>query len=274
MLASADPALSESLLSARDVVVRYGTAAPAVDGVSFALGEGETLGVVGESGCGKSSLVRALLGLTPLHAGEVAFAGRRLDGLPERALRAVRPDLQVVFQDPISSLNPRRTVRELVCQPLRVWPDRAGPGGPEASVVEMLEAVGIDPVALGDRRPRELSGGQAQRVAIARALVLRPRVLLCDEPVSALDVSVQAQVLDLLARLSESLRLAMLFVTHDLAVVRSISDRVMVMYGGRVCEVLDAGGLLTSEHPYTTRLLASVPALDAAPADAPVQPRP
>ena len=263
MLASADGAMTGPLLSAHDLVVRYGRGAPAVDGVSFDLHEGETLGVVGESGCGKSSLVRAVLGLTSLAAGEVVFAGRRLDTLSAGELRHVRPDLQVVFQDPLSSLNPRRTVRELVQQPLQIWPERAGPGGADASVAEALEAVGIDPAALGGRRPRELSGGQAQRVAIARALVLRPRVLLCDEPVSSLDVSVQAQVLDLLAQLREAMGLAMLFVTHDLAVVRGISDRVMVMYDGAVCEVLAAEDLMSPTHPYTERLLASVPSLDA-----------
>ena len=260
--------MSAPLLCARNVVVRYGRGAPAVDGVSFDLHAGETLGVVGESGCGKSSLVRAVLGLEPLAAGEVEFAGRRLDTLAQRELRLVRPDLQVVFQDPISSLNPRRTVRELVRQPLTIWHDRAGGEGPEASVAETLEAVGVDLAAFGDRRPRELSGGQAQRVAIARALVLRPRVLICDEPVSSLDVSVQAQVLDLLARLQEAMGLAMVFVTHDLAVVRGISNRVMVMNAGRVCEVLDADELLTPSHPYTARLLASVPDLDALLADA------
>jgi peptide/nickel transport system ATP-binding protein len=265
--------MSGALLSARGVVVRYGRDTAAVDGVSFELREGETLGVVGESGCGKSSLVRAVLGLEPLAAGEIEFVGRRLDALSERELRHVRPDLQVVFQDPISSLNPNRTVRDLVRQPLQIWPDRAGPGGPDASVEQTLEAVGIDPGELGDRRPRELSGGQAQRVAIARALVLRPRVLLCDEPVSSLDVSVQAQVLDLLARLREAMGLAMLFVTHDLAVVRAISDRVMVMYAGSVCEVLDADELIASTHPYTAQLLASVPSLDGV-SEAATQSRP
>jgi peptide/nickel transport system ATP-binding protein len=255
-----------ALLSVDGLTVRHGGARHsvlAVDDVTFDLQAGETLGIVGESGCGKSSLVRAVLGLGPLTAGRVEFEERAVAELDRETLRALRPDMQIVFQDPISSLNPRRTVRDLVEQPLRVWPARLGARERADAVDEMLEAVGMASPALARRRPSQLSGGQAQRVAIARALILRPRMLVCDEPVSSLDVSIQAQVLDVLADLRERMGLAMLFVSHDLAVVHSVSDRVMVMREGQVCEIRPVASLTSSEHPYTRALLASVPRLDA-----------
>jgi peptide/nickel transport system ATP-binding protein len=253
------------VLAAEHVVVRYpsrhGAPTQAVSDVSFDLLEGETLGIVGESGCGKSSLGRALLAFPPPTSGRVLLDGEDLTALPRRELRRARARLQMVFQDPISSLNPRRKVAQVLEQPLRIW-DRPT-AGRAAQVEAALAAVGLDPAVVGDRRPGELSGGQCQRLCIARALMVEPAVLICDEPVSSLDVSVQAQILNLLEDLKAERGLSMVFVAHDLAVVRNISDRVLVMYLGRVCEVAPSADLWHAAHPYTELLLSSIPELEA-----------
>ncbi|MFF8972164.1 ATP-binding cassette domain-containing protein [Streptomyces sp. NPDC014995] len=219
------------LLDVRDLVVRYGTVA-AVDGVSFTLEPGETLALDGPSGCGKSSMALAVLQLRRPDAGEVHFEGRELTSLTERELRPLRPRMQPVFQDPYGSLNPRHRIRDAVAEPLKVqgrWTDADGP----ARVAGLLDRVGLDPT-YGDRRPYELSGGQCQRAGIARALASEPRLLVLDEPVSALDPSVRAGVLNLLADLQDDLGLGYLFICHDRAVVRHFADRVVEMREGRL----------------------------------------
>ncbi|WP_063772459.1 ABC transporter ATP-binding protein [Streptomyces sp. NRRL S-495] len=230
----------------------------AVSEVDLTLRERRTLALVGESGSGKSSIAKALLRLPPPTAGTVTVDGTDLAALAPRALRALRPRLQMVFQDPVSSLNPRRTVRDLVAEPLDAHPD---PAVDRAAVVErQLEAVGLPLALFGDRRPAQLSGGQAQRVAIARALAAEPRVLIADEAVSALDVSAQATVLNLLRRLTEERGLASLFISHDLGVVRAVSDDVAVLQLGRLCEQGPTEEVLAAPaHPYTAALLAAVP---------------
>ncbi|MEU3450521.1 dipeptide/oligopeptide/nickel ABC transporter ATP-binding protein [Streptomyces thermolilacinus] len=223
-----------ALLEVRDLVVRYG-ARTAVDGVSFEVRAGETLALVGPSGCGKSSTAAAALLLRRPDAGEVRFEGRELTGLPERELRALRPAMQPVFQDPYGSLSPRQRVRDAVAEPLRVqgrWDPVTGP----ARVARLLAMVGLD-AAHGERRPHELSGGQCQRAGIARALASEPRLLVLDEPVSALDPSVRAGVLNLLAGLQESLGLGYLFISHDRALVRHFADRTAEMRAGRLVRV-------------------------------------
>ncbi|MBT2439490.1 ABC transporter ATP-binding protein [Streptomyces sp. ISL-36] len=219
------------LLDVRDLVVRYG-AATAVDGVSFQVRAGETVGLVGPSGCGKSSTVAAVLQLRRPHGGEVRFDGLELTALSGRRLRAVRPRLQPVFQDPYGSLSPHRRVREQIAEPLRVqgrWSRSAGPD----RVAELLDMVGLAP-ALGERLPHELSGGQCQRAGIARALASTPELLVLDEPVSALDPSLRAGVLNLLLDLQDRLGLGYLFVSHDMAAVRHLSDRVLTMRNGKL----------------------------------------
>jgi peptide/nickel transport system ATP-binding protein len=201
----------------------------AVTDVSFDVNRGETLGIVGESGCGKSTTGRAIMQLPPPTAGTVTFDGIELTALRGEALRAIRPRLQLIFQDPISSLNPRRRVGDIVGEPLRIW---GRDGDRDDVVAEAIEAVGLDPAVARDKRPHELSGGQCQRISIARALVLDPQLLICDEPVSALDVSVQAQILNLLEDLRDRYGLTLVFIAHDLAVVKHVSDRVAVMYLG------------------------------------------
>ncbi|ABW12862.1 oligopeptide/dipeptide ABC transporter, ATPase subunit [Parafrankia sp. EAN1pec] len=254
------------LLRVRDLVVEYrapgrGTV-QAVSGVSFSVRRGETLGLVGESGCGKSSTARAVMMLRRPTAGHVEFDGQELTALSARRLRGVRPHLQMIFQDPASSLSPRRTVGEIVADGLAV---HRFPRPWDRLVEEALSAVGLDPAAVARRRPSELSGGQCQRVALARALVLSPSLLVCDEPVSALDVSVQAQILNLLEDTRRDRRLSLLFIAHDLAVVRQVSDRVGVMYLGRICELAPADDLYARpRHPYTRMLLEAVPSLDGA----------
>ncbi|MFG2909703.1 ABC transporter ATP-binding protein [Kitasatospora sp. NPDC048286] len=234
----------------------------AVSGVDLALYPRRTLALVGESGSGKSSIAKALLRLPPPTTGTVTLDGTDLATLSPRALRAVRPRLQMVFQDPLSSLNPRRRVRDLVAEPLDAHPDPAhgGTRDREEAVARQLEAVGLPPALFGDRRPHQLSGGQAQRVAIARALAAGPRVLIADEAVSALDVSAQATVLNLLRGLTEERGLAGLFISHDLGVVRAVSDEVAVLQLGRVCERGPTEAVLAAPaHPYTAALLAAVP---------------
>lgn len=245
--------------SARGGLFSGGTATVrAVDGVEFDIGRGETLSLVGESGCGKSTTGRMIARLIEPTAGSVVFDGDDVTVAGGKALRLLRRDIQMIFQDPYSSLNPRKTVGEIVAAPLRIQGIQP-PEGIERRVRDLLGKVGLDGSSYG-RYPSEFSGGQRQRIGIARALVLQPKLIVCDEPVSALDVSVQAQVINLLEELQESFGLSYLFIAHDLAVVRHISDRVAVMYLGRIAEIGDADTLYsTPRHPYTNALLSAVP---------------
>ncbi len=255
---------TEVVLRIEDLVVEFpadgGRTVHAVSGVSLDVHRGETLGLVGESGCGKSTTGRAIMQLPWPTSGSVVFEGRDLATLSAAELRAVRPKLQMIFQDPISSLNPRRRIPDIVGDPLLVW----GRGSERAKLVpEVLTAVGLDPAQVADRRPHQFSGGQCQRVSIARALVLDPEVLICDEPVSALDVSVQAQILNLLEDMKRRYGLTLVFIAHDLGVVRNISDRVAVMYLGRICEFGETTALFDDPvHPYTRLLVSSIPSME------------
>ncbi len=271
------PVDGRTLLAVDAASVRYrergGAPLEAVNDVSFALREGETVAVVGESGSGKSSLVRAMLGLVPMASGKVVYAGEPLDGPVQHRARSQRRDLQLVFQDPASALNPQMRVRAIVEEPLLVH-EGALPGDERlARVTAILEKVGLSDAFLR-RFPHELSGGQAQRVAIARALVLKPRVLVCDEAVAALDGSVRKQVLELLRTVQDETGLSIIFISHDLAVVRSISHRVLVMYAGRLVEAARNEQIFAAPlHPYTRALIDSVPVPDpvVAPKEAPVR---
>ena len=258
----------EVLIQVQDLVVEFPAAGKntvkAVSGISFDVMPGETLGLVGESGCGKSTVARSLIQLPPPSSGSVVVNGVELTDLSDRQLRPHRTGLQMIFQDPISSLNPRRRVADIVSEPLRVW----GPHDEDeqAEIVDrMLYAVGLDPEVARDKRPHEFSGGQCQRISIARSLVLGPKVLICDEPVSSLDVSVQAQILNLLRDLKAEYGLTLVFIAHDLAVVKNVSDRVAVMYLGKLCEVAEPDKLYSNPaHPYTRLLLESIPEPDPA----------
>ncbi len=234
----------------------------AVDDVSFDVLAGETLGIVGESGCGKSTTAKSIMQIPAPTSGTIRYDGTDLASLDKDSLRKLRTDLQLIFQDPVSALNPRRSVWDIIKEGVEIWATQDK--WTDERLVSLLEQVGIDPRHRG-RKPFEFSGGQCQRISIARALAVDPSVLICDEPVSALDVSVQAQVLELLEELKAEHELTMLFISHDLAVIRNIADRVMVMYYGQVVEIGDTDSIFErAEHPYTKRLLAAVPGLEGA----------
>jgi oligopeptide transport system ATP-binding protein len=265
--------MSQVVLDVRDLKVHFpvrvggglfGRFAPlkAVDGISLTVNAGETLGVVGESGCGKSTLGRAVLQLTPATAGAVVWLGCDLTTAAKDEIRNCRKELQVVFQDPLASLDPRMTAGAIIAEPLKNFHPGLSPDEVRAKVSAMMEKVGLLPTMI-NRYPHEFSGGQCQRIGIARAMILNPKLIICDEPVSALDVSIRAQVINLLADLQRDFGLALIFISHDLAVVRHISHRVMVLYLGRVMELAPRDALYTApRHPYTRALLASVPIPD------------
>jgi peptide/nickel transport system ATP-binding protein len=254
------------LLRVEELVIEYknrrGGVVRAVAGVSFDINKGETVAVVGESGCGKSTLAKGVMQLVETKMGRVVLDGVEFSSLKGEQLRQVRPKIQMIFQDSVASLDPHMTVRELVEQPMKVWhkgdaDDRRG------KVDELLRSVNLDPEVVGNRKPTEFSGGQCQRVSIARALSLEPKLLVCDEPVSSLDVSIQSQILNIIQSMKKRYGLSLLFISHDLSVVRAISDRVIVMYLGKICEVSTPQKIVNSPaHHYTRALVASVPVPD------------
>ena len=253
------------ILTIENMVVEFavgkGRVVHAVSDVSFDVREGETLGLVGESGCGKSTTAKAIVQLVPPTSGSIDYSGTDLAQLKGEDLRRMRPEIQMIFQDPISSLNPRRKVFDIVSEGVSVWGGKNEGGGFSLDrVAEIIEAVGLDAETAKERRPHEYSGGQCQRISVARALVLDPKIVICDEPVSALDVSVQAQILNMLEDMKARYGLTLVFISHDLSVVKNISDRVAVMYLGKLCEIGDGDVLYDKPaHPYTRLLLAAVP---------------
>jgi peptide/nickel transport system ATP-binding protein len=259
-LDAAPAGTTDPLLTVEDLHVSFHRGrdtVQAVAGISFTMPHGETLGLVGESGCGKSTTGRAIVQVEKATSGRIRFGESELTSLGRGDLRNLRTQVQMIFQDPISSLNPRRRIADVVAEPLTIW--KMGTKQERRDQVNaMLDRVGIDPYVNGSRRPREFSGGQCQRISIARALMLRPKLLVCDEIVSALDVSVQAQILNLLEDLKAEYDLTVLFIAHDLAVVKNVSDRVAVMYLGRLCEIAPSDTLYEAPaHHYTAALLAS-----------------
>ncbi|MFZ1699386.1 MAG: dipeptide ABC transporter ATP-binding protein [Pyrinomonadaceae bacterium] len=263
---SIDKASSSELLKVRNLVKHFPVDGSddlvlAVDDVSFDIRQGETLGLVGESGCGKSTVGRCLLRLHEPTSGEVWFEARNIVDLPHRELQLLRRQMQIIFQDPYASLNPRLSIRSIVAEPLKIH--KIGNKAEQSErVADLLRRVGLDP-DYADRFPHEFSGGQRQRIGIARALALNPKLIICDEPVSALDVSVQAQVVNLLQELQEEFGLTYLFISHGLAVVEHISDRVAVMYLGKIVEICDAAELYSNPlHPYSQALLSAIPLPD------------
>jgi oligopeptide transport system ATP-binding protein len=265
--------VSDVVLEARDLTKHFPLtrgvvfrrqigAVRAVDGVSLTLRRGETLGVVGESGCGKSTLAKLIVGLETPTSGQILVQGDNLGKLSGEKLRRARRNIQMVMQDPYTSLNPRMTVGDIVGEPFQIHPEVAPRADRRRRVLELLDLVGLDPDHI-NRYPHQFSGGQRQRIGIARALALRPEIIVCDEPVSALDLSIQAQVINLLERLQKELGLAYIFIAHDLSVVRHISDRVAVMYLGKVIETgADVEIYENPTHPYTQALLSAVPVPD------------
>ncbi|PSW21088.1 ABC transporter ATP-binding protein [Photobacterium sanctipauli] len=234
----------------------------AVDGVGIRLYEGETLGVVGESGCGKSTFARAVIGLVEATDGNVVWLGQDLTKLDHKAMREKRKDIQMIFQDPLASLNPRMTVGEIIAEPLKAYYPELDADDVKQQVKAMMAKVGLLPNVI-NRYPHEFSGGQCQRIGIARALILKPKMIICDEPVSALDVSIQAQVVNLLKSLQKEMGLSLIFIAHDLSVVKHISDRVLVMYLGNAVEMGEADALFSDpKHPYTKALMSAVPIPD------------
>ena len=258
--------VGEVLLRVEDLIVEYkgsrSGVVQAVAGVSFEIKSGETVSVVGESGCGKSSLAKGVMQLVETKSGKVVLDGTEFSSLKGEELRQARPKMQMIFQDSVASLDPHLTVRALVEQPMKVW-HKGTDAERRAKVNELLRSVNLDPEIVGNRKPTEFSGGQCQRVSIARALSLEPKLLVCDEPVSSLDVSIQSQILNIIQNMKKRYGLSLLFISHDLSVVRAISDRVIVMYLGKICEVSTPQKIVSSPaHHYTRALVASVPVPD------------
>lgn len=266
--------MSETLLSVRDLHVTFDVKADnawfwqkpatlkAVNGVSFDLQAGETLGVVGESGCGKSTLARAIIGLVKAKSGNIIWQGEDLTALSPAAMRLKRREIQMIFQDPLASLNPRMTVGDIIAEPLKTFYPKLKKAEIEKQVKDMMAKVGLLPNLI-NRYPHEFSGGQCQRIGIARALILKPKLIICDEPVSALDVSIQAQVVNLLKEVQKEMGLTLIFIAHDLSVVKHISDRVLVMYLGNAIELgTDHEVYGSPAHPYTRALMSAAPLPD------------
>lgn len=253
--------LKQHFVLKREVMFQPKQVVKAVDGINFSLFPGETLSIVGESGCGKSTTGRSILRLDEPTEGDVVFKGKSLLRMSKKELRDIRGNIQVIFQDPYASLNPRRTIRQMLEEAMaiqKVLP----PNKREVRMLELMKHVGLLPEYL-ERYPHEFSGGQRQRIGIARALAVNPEIIICDEAVSALDVSIQAQILNLLKKLQKEFDLTFLFISHDLSVVRHISDRVMVMYLGKVVEIADKSSLFNKPmHPYTKALLSAIPVID------------
>ncbi|MER6362090.1 dipeptide ABC transporter ATP-binding protein [Kitasatospora sp. NPDC001527] len=265
--------MAEPILEVKELVKHYPLtqgivfkrqvgAVRAVDGVSFELAKGETLGIVGESGCGKSTLAKVLMNLEKATSGQVLFKGEDITRLSGAGLKAVRRNIQMVFQDPYTSLNPRMTVGDIIGEPFEIHPEVAPKGDRRKAVQDLLDVVGLNPEYI-NRYPHQFSGGQRQRIGIARGLALKPEIIICDEPVSALDVSVQAQVINLLEQLQNDFQLSYMFIAHDLSIVRHISDRVGVMYLGTMVEIGTEEEIYSHPtHPYTQALLSAVPVPD------------